>query len=145
MSEKSSIGLDYSHNNRLTLEASSYADFTQYLFTSGYKLGKIQAGFDSLKKLEAYNMILLSTPNNVKLSEQDIELLEEYVKNGGGLLIISSSGGDYSNHTNLNELTTKFGFEFVEDEVYDSMNYVNLQKRPLVIRCLRSKAVTNAV
>jgi len=132
MPEKASIGLDYSHNNKFTLEASSYADFTQFLFTSGYKLGKIQAGFESVKKLEAYNMIILSTPNNVKLSEQDIEILEEYVRNGGGLLIVSSSGGDYTNRTNLNDLTQKFGFEFEEDEVYDSMNYINFQKRPLL-------------
>jgi hypothetical protein len=134
LSEKESVGLDYSHNNKLTLEASSYADFTQFLFTSGYKLGKIQAGFDSLKKLETYNMIILSTPNNANISEQEIEILEEYVRNGGGLMIVSSSGGDHSNRTNLNELVHKFGFEFVEDEVYDSMSYVNLQKRPLLTK-----------
>ena len=68
MTDKATIGLDYSHNNKLTLEASSYSDFTQFLFSSGYKLGKIQAGFDSLKKLEIYNMILFSTPNNKKIS-----------------------------------------------------------------------------
>ena len=61
-------------------------------------------------------------------------MLEKYVKNGGSLLIVSSSGGDHSNHTNLNSLTSKFGFEFAEDEVNDSMNYVNLQKRPLLTK-----------
>lgn len=134
MSDKVTIGLDYSHNNKLTLEASSYSEFTQFLFSSGYKLGKIQAGFDSLKKLEVYDMILFSTPNNKRIPEDEIEILEQYVKNGGNLLIISSSGGDHTNNTNLNELTSKFGFEFVEDEVNDSMNYINLQKRPLLTK-----------
>ncbi|MBY9006010.1 MAG: hypothetical protein KGD63_04565 [Candidatus Lokiarchaeota archaeon] len=125
------IVLDYSHNNKLTLEATSYSDFIQFLFTSGFKIGKIQAGFDSLEKLEKYNLVLLSSPRNNKISKTEIEVLEKYVKNGGSLFIISSGGGDYKNRTNLNELTQKFKFEFVDDEVNDSMNYVNLQKRPL--------------
>ncbi|MHA1272386.1 MAG: Gldg family protein [Promethearchaeota archaeon] len=132
MVKKASIGLDYSHNNKLILEASSFADFTQFLFHSGYKLGKIQAGFDSLQKLETYKAILLSTPNNKKLTEQELDILEEYVRKGGSLLIVSSSGGDLLNRTNLNDLTRRFGFEFNPDEVNDSVNYVNIQKRPLL-------------
>ena len=128
MSEKKVIGLDYSHNNKLTLEASSYSDFTHFLFTSGYKLGKIQAGFDSLAKMKNYSMIVLSSPTNRKFTEEEIEILDEYVKNGGSLLIVSTRGGDYVNKTNLNELTSRFGFEFLPDEVNDSMNYVNLRR-----------------
>ncbi len=128
---KAAIVLDYSHNNKITLEATSYSDFIQFLFTSGFKIGKIQAGFDSLEKLEKYNLILLSSPRNQKFSEKEIEVLEKYVKNGGSLFIISSTGGDYKNRTNLNELTQKFKFEFVSDEINDSMNYANIQKRPI--------------
>ncbi|MBD3195530.1 MAG: hypothetical protein GF317_10770 [Candidatus Lokiarchaeota archaeon] len=131
MSIRATIGLDYSHNNKLTLEATSYSDFTQFLFTSGFKLGKIQAGFDSLNKLQKYDLIIISSPRNKKLSEKEIELLEEYVKTGGSLLLLSSGGGDFKNKTNLNELSRKFKVEFVSDEVYDSMQYINLQKRPL--------------
>ena len=129
--EAALIVLDYSHNNKLTLEATSYSDFIQFLFTSGFKIGKIQAGFDSLEKLKKYNLVLLSSPRNNKISDKEIEVLEKYVKNGGSLFVISSGGGDYKNRTNLNELTQKFKFEFDPDEINDSMNYVNLQKRPL--------------
>jgi len=132
MPEKATIALDYSHNNKLMIESSSYNEFTHFLFNSGYKLGKIQAGFDSLKKLQGYDAIIISTPNNKKLEPSEIEILEEYVKKGGGLLILSSMGGDHTNKTNLNELTIKFRFEFLSDGVQDSMNYVNLQKRPLI-------------
>jgi len=132
MPDEPIIGLDYSHNNNLTLEAPSYSDFTEFLFSSGYKLGKIQAGFDSLQKLKTYDAILLSTPKNANLDPNEIELLAEYVKNGGGLLIVSSSGADLINGTNLNELTNRFGFEFVPNEVNDSMSYMNFQKRPLI-------------
>ena len=126
------IALDYSHNNMLTLEASSYADFTQFLFASAYKLGKIEAGFYTLDKIRKYDAIIISIPKNINLEPKEIEVLEEYVRTGGSLLIIGSRGGEYLNRTNINELTRKFGFEFVTDDVNDSVNYVNLQKRPLL-------------
>jgi len=132
MSNDVIIGLDYSHNSMLSLEASSYADFTQFLFASGYKLGKIEAGFYTSEKLEMYNAIIMSTPKNVTLKPAEIDVLEEYVRNGGSLLIIGTRGGDYLNRTNLNELNHKFGFELVSDEIFDSVNYVNLQKRPIL-------------
>ena len=127
------VGLDYSHNNMLTLEASSYADFTQFLFTSAYKLGKIEAGFYSLDKVKNYNAIIMSIPKNINLDPREIEVLEEYVRTGGSLLIVGSRGGEHTNRTNINELTKFFGFEFTNDEINDSVNYVNLQKRPLII------------
>ena len=132
MSGDITIGLDYSHNNMLTLEASSYADFTQFLFASGYKLGKIEAGFASAVKLKDYSAIIISTPKNINLTPQEIENLEQYVKNGGNLLIISTRGGDYINRTNLNSLTRYFGFEFTIDDISDSVKFVNLQKRPIL-------------
>ena len=128
------IGLDYSHNNILKLESSSFGEFVQFLFTSGYKIGKIQAGFNSLEELKKYKAIILSTPKNINLKQGEIEVIEKYVTNGGSLLLVSSTGGDFTNKTNLNELTQKFGFEFVSDEIYDSVNYVNLQKRPIITR-----------
>ena len=138
------IGLDYSHNNFLALESSSFGEFTQFLFTSGYKLGKIETGFNSLDNLDKYNVIILSTPRNTSLKLNEIKILEKYVKNGGSLLIVSSSGGDYTNGTNLNDLTQKFGFEFVSDEIYDSVNYVNLQKRPIITR-IKPHVITDQI
>ncbi len=131
MSKEITIGFDYSHNNMLTLEASSYADFTQFLFSSAYKLGKIEAGFYSLDKIKDYDMIIMSIPRNINIRPKELDILEEYVKNGGGLLVIGARGGEYLNRTNINELLRKFGFEFVTDEIFDSVSYVNLQKRPI--------------
>ena len=126
------IGLDYSHGNILTLESSSFDEFTQFLFTSGYKIGKFESGFNSISELRKYRTIILSTPKNSSLEPPEIENLQKYVKGGGSLLITSSSGGDYGNNTNLNDLTRIFGFEFISDEINDSVNFVHLQKRPLI-------------
>jgi hypothetical protein len=132
MNGKATIALDYSHNNFLKIESSSFGEFTQFIFTSGYKLGKIEAGFNSLDELNKYKMLILSTPKNVNLQKSEINNIEKYVKNGGSLFVVSSNGGDVTNNTNLNDLTRLFGFEFGSDEIYDSVNYVNLQKRPII-------------
>ncbi|MHA1195721.1 MAG: hypothetical protein ACTSRH_06985 [Promethearchaeota archaeon] len=132
MTSNITIGLDQSHNNMLTLEASSYSEFTHFLFASGYKIVRIENGFLDKEKLNDYSLIIISTPTNAKLKEEEINNLEEYVKNGGSLLIVSSRGGDIVNRTNLNELTRKFSFEFSADEIFDSVNYINLQKRPII-------------
>lgn len=132
MTGEAIIGLDYSHGNILTIESSSFAEFTQFLFTSGYKIGKIESGFGSITEMRKYRAIIISTPKSSNLMANEIENLKKYVKGGGSLLITSSSGGDYGNNTNLNGLTRNFGFEFVPDEVNDSVNYIHLQKRPLI-------------
>ncbi len=134
MPDKAIVGLDYSHSNILNLETSSFGEFTQFLITSGYSIAKIELGFNSVNDLKKYKVIILSTPKNVTLKPNEIESLVDYVKNGGNLLITSSSGGDHTNKTNLNELTRNFGFEFVPDEINDSVNFVNLQKRPLLTK-----------
>ena len=77
------IGLDYSHNNMLTLEESSYADFTQFLFASGYKIGKIETGFGSIEKLNDYNAIIISTPKNMSLNPKEIENSPQFFFVGG--------------------------------------------------------------
>jgi Arc/MetJ-type ribon-helix-helix transcriptional regulator len=118
------------------LEESSFSEFTSFLFTSGYSVAKIELGLNALDDLKKYKVIIISTPKNVSLKPNEINTLKNYVKNGGNLLITSSSGGDHTNKTNLNELTRNFGFEFVSDEINDSVNYVNLQKRPLISKFL---------
>jgi len=54
MTKDIAIGLDYSHNNKLTIENNAFTDFIQYFFDSDFKLGKIEAGltYDKLKKYE---------------------------------------------------------------------------------------------
>jgi hypothetical protein len=92
--KRGKIALDYSHKNKLTMESSSYSDFVQFLFNSGFRLGKIQAGFDSIEKLENYDLIMLTTPRSAEFAEEEINNVEEYVKEGGGLLSVRDEGGD---------------------------------------------------
>ncbi|WP_371803010.1 Gldg family protein [Candidatus Lokiarchaeum ossiferum] len=129
---KNTICFDYSHNNMLTIESPSYADFTQFLFGSSFSLGKIQAGFSGIDKLEKYRMVVIGGPRESQFSEMEIKVLVEFVKKGGSLLIVHDEGGDYGANTNLSALTHHFGFEFSNNIVFDSMNFQGKQTRVIV-------------
>ncbi len=131
-SNTKSIVFDYSHNNTLTLESPSYADFTEFLFGSSFSLGKIQAGFTSVEKLRKYKMCVIGGPRETVFQPNEIEVIVNYVKNGGCLLVINDEGGDYGTNTNLNELTRNFGFEYNSDIIFDSMNFVSRQNRVVI-------------
>jgi Arc/MetJ-type ribon-helix-helix transcriptional regulator len=126
------VCFDYSHNNNLTIESPSYADFTQYLFGSSFRLGKVQAGFSSLDKLRKYRMLVIGGPREAMFELEEINVLVEFVKIGGSLLVINDEGGDYEAGTNLSELTTHFGFEYNPDIISDSMDFQNTQTRVIV-------------
>jgi Arc/MetJ-type ribon-helix-helix transcriptional regulator len=127
-----SIVFDYSHNNTLTLESPSYADFTGFLFGSSFALGKIQAGFTSVDKLKKYQILVIGGPRESVFQPNEIEVIVNYVKNGGNVLIINDEGGDYGTNTNLNDLTRHFGFEFNSDIMFDSMNFLSQQNRVII-------------
>lgn len=127
----STICFDYSHNNKLIIENSSFNDFVAYLFSSGFRVGQIKQGI-SKEKLSQYNIFIMGNPYQSNFEVEEIKAIEEYVKEGGGLFIISDEEGDRGNEINLNDLTTKFGFVFNPDKISDSMIYVKDQDKPLI-------------
>ncbi len=128
-----SICFDYSHNNRLEIENTAYAEFIHFLFTSSYKVGKITTGITP-EKLKLYDVLVLGSPFESVFTPHEIEIIIDFVTKGGGLFIIHDDGGDDGNETNLNELTSTFGFTFNADTLSDSLNYVRQQNRPLITR-----------
>ena len=142
---KKSIVFDYSHNNTLTLESPSYSDFTEYLFGSSFALGKIQAGFTSVDKLKKYKCLVIGGPRETIFQPNEIEVIVEYIKNGGNLLVINDEGGDYGANTNLNDLTRNFGFEFNSDIMFDSMNFISSQQNRVVINEIEPHIITRNI
>jgi hypothetical protein len=138
------VCFDYSHNNTLVLESPSNADFVQYLFGSSFRLGKIQAGFTSLEKLQNYRLVVIGGPRESVFTTEEIENLIEYVRLGGNLLVINDEGGDYSSGANLNDLTKLFGFEYNSDIMHDSMSFQGVQSR-IIVTDFEPHPVTKAV
>ena len=126
------IGFDHSHNNKLTIENTTFTDFIQYLFDSDFKLGKIEAGIN-YEKLSKYDLFIIGVPNlGPDLDKDEINDLVKYVKEGGSLLVINDGGGDYENKNNLSELTQNFGTKFNSDRLYDNNNFVMEDSHPVI-------------
>ena len=129
---KSSIGFDYTHHNKLTIENNAFTDFIQYLFDSGFQLGKIEAGI-TFDKLSSYDLFVIGVPNiGPDIDSDEIDDMVDYVKNGGSLLVINDGGGDYENKNNLSELTQNFGIRFNSDRLYDNKDFIKKNSHPII-------------
>ncbi len=68
--------------------------------------------------IENYDILVLKTPTR-PFSKNNIEKITTFVENGGGLLLL----GDHTNLLNMNEhlndITKKWGLEFVSDATFD--------------------------
>jgi len=72
-------------------------------------------------------------PTNKKYFTQDeIDSIINYVKEGGSVLVINDQGGDYENRNNLSELTKHFGIEFVPDQLFDNECFSKDNSRPII-------------
>ncbi|MDD1777963.1 MAG: ThuA domain-containing protein, partial [Candidatus Helarchaeota archaeon] len=73
-------------------------------------------------QLSHFDIIFFACPDRSKIREFEIQELLRYVKCGGAIVVMASSGGDKGRMTNLNDLTNKFGIEFNNDQVFDDQH-----------------------
>lgn len=112
------IGIDGAHNNFHQLDG-SFAPFGKLMRADGYQLTAIDSiTADNLKPLNTMVIVNAIHKSNVgnwrrpianAFTEKDINILEEWVKNGGSLLVIADHmpcAGATS------ELALAFGFEY---------------------------------
>ncbi|MHA1377226.1 MAG: hypothetical protein ACTSRG_02480 [Candidatus Helarchaeota archaeon] len=111
-------------------------------------LGHICQAFDEplvkITSFAKYDLLVLACPDNSKLTEDEINSILNYVKHGGGLLLLSHAGGDKGLRTNLRELTGKFGFYFNNDQVFDYEKNLGYQSYALIEK-LEPHEITNEI
>ncbi len=76
--------------------------------------------------------LVLACPSASTFTQEEIGVIVEYVHRGGGLVMMSSSGGDKTLQTNLNDISTKFGFILNDDIVSDESNNVKYNTVPII-------------
>ncbi|MHA1237693.1 MAG: hypothetical protein ACTSSJ_00365 [Candidatus Odinarchaeia archaeon] len=116
---KSLILFDESHNESGRL-SSTYVSLKELLEQHNYEcrsLNKFPISFNDLKDAKIF---VISSPDLSKFRDSEVDSIVQFVKLGGGLLIMSDAGGDPGHMTNLNVISTKFGIKFNNDQVMDS-------------------------
>ncbi len=73
--------------------------------------------------LKSQDIFVIPSPTGAKFTSEEITAINHWVReDGGGLFLLSHTGGDGEQETNLNELAQKFGLSFESDKVVDPKN-----------------------
>ncbi len=95
----------------LTLDT-DFSDFLKLLRNLNFKIEKNENKDLTKKVLENIDVLILGNPIDDYFSNIEIKEIVNFVRLGGSLLLVSEYGADYLQKTNLNDITTHFGFLF---------------------------------
>ncbi len=125
------VCFDYSHQNGLRLEESTYSKFADYLVWSGCQFSTIAKGL-SWEKLDNSDILVMGNPSQSLLDPAEISGILNFVRSGKSLMLFADAGGDLSARTNLNALCSYFGFTFNDDVLFDRENNAGEPTRVLI-------------
>ncbi|MFW9907060.1 MAG: hypothetical protein ACFFEF_00680 [Candidatus Thorarchaeota archaeon] len=125
------VYFDQTQNERGRLD-STYSELAQLLKDNDFDVEPYTEFMILPKNLENAQVIVFGCPNSSKLRQAEIDTLQKYVKDGGGLFLMSLSGGDKGLMNNMSTLSKIFGITFENTAVKDDRNNAGLPTMPLV-------------
>jgi stringent starvation protein B len=111
------------HGEKLIIEQVQHEGMVDMLFRSGYRLGKIETRV-SWQKLSPYQVLVIGSPGDFLYDEIEIKSIVEFVREGGSLLVIADQGADAPARSNMNDITSNFGFVFQPNLITDEKLFV---------------------
>ncbi|MHA1480245.1 MAG: hypothetical protein ACTSQZ_02325 [Candidatus Thorarchaeota archaeon] len=137
------VYFDQTQNERGRLD-STYSDLGDLLKDDDYDVEAYTEFMILPKKIENAQVIVFGCPNSSKLRQAEIDTLKKYVKNGGGLILLSLSGGDRGLMNNMSKLAEYFGITFDNTAVKDDRNNAGIPTMPL-IKDFKKHAITEGI
>jgi len=125
------ILFDQTQNERGRLE-STYSELGQMLRDNDFDVEAYTEFMILAKNLKDADVIVFGCPNSSKIRPAEIDVLQKYVKNGGGLLLLSLSGGDRGLMNNMSKISGDFGITFENTAVKDERNNAGLPTMPII-------------
>ncbi len=126
-----SIYFDQTQNERGRLD-STYSELGKLLRDNDFDVEPYTEFMILAKNLKDTDVIVFACPNSSKIRPQEIDVLKKYVQNGGGLMLLSLSGGDRGLMNNLSQISEEFGIKFDNTAVKDDRNNAGLPTMPLI-------------
>ncbi len=84
------------------------------------------------KNLKDADVIVFGCPNSSKLRAPEIDVLLKFVKNGGGMMLLSLSGGDKGLMNNMSQVSEEFGIIFDNTAVKDERHNAGIPTMPII-------------
>jgi hypothetical protein len=125
------ILFDQTQNERGRLDT-TYSQLAKILQDNDFDVEPYTEYMILAKNLERADAIVFGCPNSSKLRPAEIDILKRYVKNGGGLMLLSLSGGDRGLMNNLSQVSKGFGISFENTAVRDERNNAGLPTMPIL-------------
>ena len=125
------ILFDQTQNERGRLE-STYSDLGQLLRDIDFDVEAYTEFMILAKNLKDADVMVFGCPNSSKIRPAEIDVLQKYVKNGGGLMLLSLSGGDRGLMNNMSKISNDFGVTFENTAVKDERNNAGLPTMPII-------------
>jgi hypothetical protein len=119
------IAFDQTQNERGRLD-STYSQLGELLKDNDYDVEPYSEYMIMAKKLEGIDVLVFACPNGSKLRPAEIDALRKFVQDGGGLMLLSLSGGDKGLMNNMSMLSKNFGIEFENTAVKDERDNAGL-------------------
>lgn len=123
------IIIDQSHNEFLS--ATNTTIFQALLIEMEIIIFSLLESPITFEKIKDEDILFLGCPSTI-FQEEEIIAIKNFVDQGKFLILISGSGGDYANNTNLSEIARRFEFEFNPDYVEDEEHYFNFSRIPIL-------------
>lgn len=122
---------DQTQNERGRLE-STYSELGQLLRDNDFDVEAYTEFMILGKNIKDAEVLVFGCPNSSKIRPAEIEVLQKFVKNGGGLMLLSLSGGDRGLMNNMSKISGEFGITFENTAVKDERNNAGLPTMPII-------------
>ncbi|MBY8990936.1 MAG: hypothetical protein KGD58_09295 [Candidatus Lokiarchaeota archaeon] len=118
------ILFDTAHNEMLNIEDKEFSDFANLLRRLDITI-KLNDSKHLVKDVvRDVDLLVIGNAIDDLFSSNEIKIVVDFVRSGGGLLLLSEYGSDYLQKTNINDLSGKFGIKF-EKNLIKEVNKAN--------------------
>ncbi|MBY8986467.1 MAG: hypothetical protein KGD65_15445 [Candidatus Lokiarchaeota archaeon] len=127
--QKRTLLFDTNHNEMLNIEDSDFSNFLALLNQIDVNVRKNENEQLNLEILKEIDLLVIGNPIDDFFSSIEVKLVVDFVRSGGGLLLMSEYGSDFLQKTNLNDIAGKFGINFEKNLVKEvnkaNQNYIS--------------------
>ncbi|MHA2601633.1 MAG: hypothetical protein AM324_005820 [Candidatus Thorarchaeota archaeon SMTZ1-83] len=125
------VYFDQTQNERGRLDT-TYSELAKLLRDNDFDVEPYTEFMLLAKNLEDASVLVFGCPNSSKLRPAEIDVLKRFVMSGGGLMLLSLSGGDRGLMNNMSQVSKDFGITFENTALRDERNNAGLPTMPMI-------------
>lgn len=108
----------------LNIEDKEFSEFSNLLKRLDINIKKNENEHLTREIVRDVDLLVIGNPIDDFFSTPEVKIIVDFVRSGGGLLLLSEYGSDYLQKTNINDVSGKFGIKF-EKNLIKEVNKAN--------------------